>query len=93
VAAGVPLWIGLSAVPILSGRRRSGGDSRFWGSLTGAVMKRPGLSLVLACGLLVALAIPALGMKSVTSDLDALPGDLAVIKTYNKVRRSSPLRA
>jgi uncharacterized membrane protein YdfJ with MMPL/SSD domain len=69
-----------------------------WGfALLGVADRRrdeaAGLSLVLACGLLVALAIPALGMKSVTSDLDALPGDLAVIKTYNKVRRSSPLRA
>ena len=78
-------------VPILSGRRHSGRDSRFWASLTGAVMKRPGLSLVLAGGLLVALAIPALGMKSVTSDLDALPGDLAVIKTYNKVKKIFPV--
>jgi uncharacterized membrane protein YdfJ with MMPL/SSD domain len=88
-------WLGdrveKGRVPILSGRRRSGGDSRFWASLTGAVMKRPGLSLLLAGGLLVALAIPALGMKSVTSDLDELPGELSVIQTYNKVKKIFPV--
>jgi uncharacterized membrane protein YdfJ with MMPL/SSD domain len=58
--------------------------------VTGAVMKRPGISLLLAGGLLVALAIPALGMKSVTSDIEELPGDLPVIQTYNEVKKIFP---
>jgi uncharacterized membrane protein YdfJ with MMPL/SSD domain len=45
---------------------------------------------VLAGGLLVALAIPALQMKSVTSDIDELPQDLPVIVTYNKVKEVFP---
>ena len=53
-------------------------------------MRRPGLSIVLAGGLLIALAIPALQMKSVTSGVDELPQDLAVIKTYNKVKAVFP---
>ncbi len=87
-------WLGdrveKGRVPILGNRRRGVGESRFWSSLTGAVMRRPGISIVLAGGLLVALAIPALGMKSVTSDLDELPGDLPVIQTYNKVKKIFP---
>jgi uncharacterized membrane protein YdfJ with MMPL/SSD domain len=87
-------WLGdrveKGRVPILSGGRRSGGNSRFWEKLTGAVMRRPGLSLLLAGGLLVALAVPALNMKSVTSDFDELPGDLPVIQTYNKVKKIFP---
>jgi uncharacterized membrane protein YdfJ with MMPL/SSD domain len=87
-------WLGdgveKGRVPILGSRRRGVGESRFWSSLTGAVMRRPGISIVLAGGLLVALAIPALGMKSVTSDLDELPGDLPVIQTYNKVKKIFP---
>jgi RND superfamily putative drug exporter len=87
-------WLGdrieKGRVPLL-GRKRGGiGESAFWSKLTGAVMRRPGLSLILAGGLLVALAIPALGMKSVTSDIDELPGDLPVIQTYNKVRAVFP---
>src|SRR5215211_2135732 len=86
-------WLGdrveKGRVPLLS-RSRGAGESRFWSSLTGAVMRRPGIAIVLAGGLLVALAIPALGMKSVNADVSELPGDLAVIKTYNKVKKVFP---
>jgi uncharacterized membrane protein YdfJ with MMPL/SSD domain len=40
------------------GRRAPAGQSRFWTALTSRVMRRPGVSIVLAGGLLVALAIP-----------------------------------
>src|SRR5215216_6500463 len=87
-------WLGdrieKGRVPILSGRRGSGGNSRFWETLTGAVMRRPGLSLLLAGGLLVALAVPALGLKSVTSGVDEMPYDIPVIQTYNKVKKVFP---
>jgi uncharacterized membrane protein YdfJ with MMPL/SSD domain len=87
-------WLGdrveKGRVPIIGRKRRGARQSRFWSSLTGTVMRRPGISLVLAGGLLIALAIPALGMKSVTSDVEELPGDLPVIQTYNKVKKVFP---
>ena len=87
-------WLGdrveKGRVPLL-GRRRPAGESRFWTALTGRVMRRPGLSIVLAGGLLVALAIPALQLKSVTSGIDELPQDLPVIQTYNKVKEAFPV--
>jgi RND superfamily putative drug exporter len=87
-------WLGdrveKGRVPLLSRGRRGVGESRFWSSLTGRVMRRPGLALVLAGGLLIALSIPALSLKSVTSDIDELPGDLPVIQTYNKVKQIFP---
>src|SRR5215204_5728234 len=86
-------WLGdrveKGRVPIL-GRRRGVGESRFWSSLTGAVMRRPVLSLLVAGGALVALAIPALGLKSVTSGVDEMPSDIPVIQTYNKVKKVFP---
>jgi uncharacterized membrane protein YdfJ with MMPL/SSD domain len=86
-------WLGdrveKGRIPLL-GRRRPAGESRFWTAITGRVMRRPGLSILLAGGLLVALAIPALQMKSVTSDIDQLPQDLPVIQTYNKVKEVFP---
>jgi uncharacterized membrane protein YdfJ with MMPL/SSD domain len=86
-------WLGdrveKGRVPVL-GRRRPAGQSRFWTALTARVMRRPGLSILLAGGLLVALAIPAFQMKSVTSDIDELPQDLPVIQTYNDVRKVFP---
>ena len=87
-------WLGdrveKGRVPLL-GRRRPAGESRFWTALTGRVMRRPGLSILLAGGLLVALAIPALQLKSVTSGIDELPQDLPVIQTYNKVKEAFPV--
>jgi uncharacterized membrane protein YdfJ with MMPL/SSD domain len=86
-------WLGdrveKGRIPLLR-RRRPAGQSRFWTALTTRVMRRPLLSILLAGGLLVALAIPALQMKSVTSDIDELPQDLPVIVTYNKVKEVFP---
>jgi uncharacterized membrane protein YdfJ with MMPL/SSD domain len=87
-------WLGdrveKGRVPLLGRGRRGVGESRFWAGLTGAVMRRPGISLVVTGALLVALALPALGMKSVTSAVDQLPDDLPVIVTYDKVKKVFP---
>jgi uncharacterized membrane protein YdfJ with MMPL/SSD domain len=87
-------WLGdrveKGRVPFLSRGRRGVGESRFWSGLTGAVMRHPGISLVVTGALLVALALPALQMKSVTSAVDQLPDDLPVIVTYNKVKKVFP---
>src|SRR5215213_6778759 len=86
-------WLGdrveKGRVPIL-GRKRGSGESRFWSALTCAVMRRPVAAVVVAGGLLVALAIPALGMRSVTSGVEELPDDLPVIQAYNKVKEIFP---
>src|SRR4029078_1167181 len=87
-------WLGdrveKGKVPLLSRGRRGVGESRFWAGLTGAVMRRPGVSLVVNGALRIALALPALGMKSVTSAVDQLPDDLPIIVTYNKVKEVFP---
>ncbi len=86
-------WLGdrveRGRVPLI-GRRRPAGESRFWTALTGRVMRRPALAILLAGGLLVALAIPALQMKSVTSGVDDFPQDVPVIQTYNTVKEAFP---
>jgi RND superfamily putative drug exporter len=87
-------WLGdrveKGRIPLLGRGRRPAGDSRFWTALTGRVMRRPGLSILLAGGLLVALAIPAFQLKSVTSGVDDLPQDVPVIQTYNKTKAAFP---
>ena len=47
----------------LQPRLSSDGRSRFWGGLVARVLRRPVVAAVLAGGLLVALAIPALSMR------------------------------
>jgi uncharacterized membrane protein YdfJ with MMPL/SSD domain len=46
--------------------------------------------MILAGGLLVALALPALHMKTVISGVDDLPQDIAVLETYDKVKTAFP---
>src|SRR3954453_22949737 len=71
-------------------RRRPAGESRFWSRVVSGAMRRPWLSIALAGGALLALAIPAFGMKIVTSGPDDLPQDLALIQTYNRVKAAFP---
>jgi uncharacterized membrane protein YdfJ with MMPL/SSD domain len=74
------------------GKRRSGaGDSRVWGWVVSRVMRRPVASLVVAGGLLIALAVPALQMQTKVASLDELmPNDLPAMKTYHKVQAAFP---
>jgi uncharacterized membrane protein YdfJ with MMPL/SSD domain len=87
-------WLGdrveKGRIPLLGRRRRPAGQSRVWMTITGAVMRRPGLSAALAGGLLIALAIPALQLRVVTSGVDQMPQDLPIIKTYHTVKAVFP---
>src|SRR4051794_37855849 len=89
-------WLGdrveKGRIPLLGRRRRPAGQSRFWAAVTGRVMRRPGLSVLLAGGLLIALAIPALQMKIVTSGVEQLPQDIPIIVTYDKVKAVFPTK-
>ena len=86
-------WLGdrVEKGRVFGRNRRPAGQSRFWTALTERVMRRPVLAIVLAGSFLVALSIPALQLKSVTSGIDELPQDLAVIQTYDKVRAEFPI--
>jgi RND superfamily putative drug exporter len=55
------------------GRRAVEPESRFWGRIVAAVMRRPVVSLVAAVGLLLALAVPVLSMDSGTAGISTLP--------------------
>jgi uncharacterized membrane protein YdfJ with MMPL/SSD domain len=77
-------------VPLLGRVRRPARESRLWPAIISRVMRRPGLSMVLAGGALIALAIPALHLKTVVTGVDDLPQDLAIIKTYNRVKQVFP---
>ena len=56
-------------------------------------MRRPVVSIVVAGGLLVALAIPALGMNVVQTGTDDLPQDLPVMQTYDRYTEAFPTEA
>jgi putative drug exporter of the RND superfamily len=52
---------------------RAGTESRFWGGVVRAVMRRPVVSLLLGCGLLLALALPVLNLQTGSQGASALP--------------------
>jgi RND superfamily putative drug exporter len=77
-------------VPFLHRLRRADGESRLWNAILDRVLRRPKLSLLAATALLLALAAPALQLKTATSGLDDLPRDLAVMQTYDRIQAAFP---
>ncbi|WNZ07922.1 MMPL family transporter [Streptomyces sp. 11x1] len=74
-----------------SGRSGAGAESRFWNAVLRVVLAKPTLSLVVATGALLAVAAPALGMKTQNLTLDQEFGDsLPIVQTYNRVNEAFP---
>ena len=62
-----------------------------WSRIVDRVLRRPLMSAVLATGLLVAMAIPAIGMDIGTPNTSAsLPQDQPVVQTFNHVKEAFP---
>jgi uncharacterized membrane protein YdfJ with MMPL/SSD domain len=80
-------------VPFVGRNRRADGQSRFWGAVVDRVLRRPGLSAALAAGVLVALALPALGLRLAPQGAESFPQSLTVIKTYRQMQQSFPGKA
>ncbi|MER7572428.1 MMPL family transporter [Streptomyces sp. NPDC126514] len=72
-------------------RRAVNRDSRLWTAVLGTVLKRPLISTVVATGALLAVAAPAIGMKTQNLTLDQEFGDsLPIVQTYNRVNDAFP---
>ncbi|MGW7204619.1 MMPL family transporter [Streptomyces sp. NPDC054837] len=66
-------------------------ESRFWTAVLGGVLKRPMVSVVVAAGVLLAIAAPAVGMKTQNLTLDQEFGDsLPIVQTYDRVNEAFP---
>ena len=77
-------------VPFLSRLRAKNGESRFWGAIVGAVLRRPVLWGGAATALLIALAIPAFSLHTVNSGAQGLPQDMPIVKVYNRIQKAFP---
>jgi uncharacterized membrane protein YdfJ with MMPL/SSD domain len=77
-------------VPLVGRRSSRGGEGRFWGAIVDRVLRRPVLAVVVAGGLLVALAVPALELRMVKSGPETFPQSLPVVKTYNRMQDAFP---
>jgi RND superfamily putative drug exporter len=84
-------WTEKGRVPILGRmRHRSGGQSRVWRWILDRVLARPLISAGIATALLVALALPAIGMHTMSSGVDGLPKDVPIRGTYERVEAAFP---
>src|SRR5207247_988437 len=77
-------------VPFLAGRGRSERSGRVWSAVLDRVLRRPLVSIVVAGGLLLALAAPALHMRIAEPGIKTFPQNLSSIKTYNKLQKAFP---
>ncbi|WP_328767915.1 MMPL family transporter [Streptomyces sp. NBC_00286] len=72
-------------------RGRGNRESRFWTAVLKGVLARPALSVIVAAGALLAVAAPALGMKTQNLTLDQEFGDsLPIVATYDRVNEAFP---
>ncbi|MGW0700727.1 MMPL family transporter [Streptomyces sp. NPDC002867] len=81
-------------VPFLRRQKRDArgdGGSRVWTAVLGGVLRRPLVSFLVAAGALVAVALPAVGMKTQNFTLDQEFGDsVPIAATYERINEAFP---
>jgi uncharacterized membrane protein YdfJ with MMPL/SSD domain len=87
-------WLGdrveRGRVPLVSRFKRGDGDSRFWTWILDRVLARPAVFAIASTGVLIVIALPALGMKTVQITPDALPQNLKAVQNYNRIDKVFP---
>ena len=79
-------------IPIV-GRRSleaSNPEGRFWGAIVRRVLARPGISLALSAGLLIALALPVFRLDVGTSGVSSLPDRFVSKQGFAELERDFP---
>jgi RND superfamily putative drug exporter len=70
--------------------RRAGRESRVWGFVLDRVLRHPVLAAVASGGALLALAAPALTMRTQLPSFTDLPRSLPIVQTYESIQRAFP---
>ena len=70
--------------------RNTTGEGRFWGAVVRKVMRRPVVSLVTFGALLLALALPAFGLRLGASGVSTLPNRLESKQGFDALARDFP---
>ncbi len=72
-------------------RRAAAGDTTgVWSRVVELVLRRPAVSAAIATALLLAMAYPALQMKTQDMSVTDMPQDLAVVKAYHQIEKAFP---
>jgi RND superfamily putative drug exporter len=87
-------WLGdrveKGRLPFVARRRRARTESRLWSAVIDRALRHPVIAVVVTGGLLVALTIPAFGMKTKQSGPNDVPQDIPVVQTYHKIQKAFP---
>ena len=77
-------------VPLVARAKARAAKVNLWGRIADGVLRHPLRYALVTGGLLVALALPALGMNPAEAGEESLPQDLAVVQTFNHVKEAFP---
>jgi RND superfamily putative drug exporter len=77
-------------IPFLGKRMARRDESRVWSAILDRVLRRPLVAAVLSGGLLVALALPTLGLHTASAGSNAIPDSLPVKQTYDRITKAFP---
>jgi uncharacterized membrane protein YdfJ with MMPL/SSD domain len=75
-------------VPFVHRLRRDDGEGRIWGAIINRVLRHPVWSVTLAGGLLIALAVPALQLRTAQASIDTYPPEF--LTSYFRVKDAFP---
>ncbi len=70
--------------------RQHGGESRFWRRAVELVTRRPVITVIVTSGLLLALALPVLGMQTGSAGLNTLPDDTVGQRGFVALKANFP---
>jgi RND superfamily putative drug exporter len=73
-------------IPLVGGAT----ESRFWNSIVQRVLRRPAVSLIVACSLLIAVAIPVFSLKIGTNGISTLPDRFDSKRGYLLLQKEFP---
>src|SRR5262249_45846933 len=75
-------------IPFLAKRNNS--ESKVWGAILDVVLKAPVVSVLVAGGILVALAIPAFTLHTQLPSFTDLPKSIGIVRTYDAIQAQFP---
>jgi len=73
--------------------RADAAESGFWGWIVRTVLRRPGLSLLLSAGAMIAIAVPLLGLHIGASGVTSLPDSMPSKHGYLTLQREFPTQS
>jgi RND superfamily putative drug exporter len=77
-------------VPVIGRFRRPAGESRVWRGILAPVLRHPLVSAAASAGVLIAAALPVLGMHTKLPSFTDLPKSLPMVETFDRIQDAFP---